>query len=316
MNLRENVGLKENFAASQRNLAVAMAEQDDLRDRLTALAPEEESSLFGYGGAYIGEDLDQYSENESLNDNYNDLEERTESGDEESATESQWSDEADTASPQEERLLYAQFMKQFQFPADRQPNQFDELQPVHSIDSAKSKLLDIFSHDLPTTRRTLHCPKRTIWCGVGRVHALVFAPTHEYWYASDKWVNKTKMHSYVGHKVDFFINQGSFVYYAGTYKVHSLRNVHPPGSRVTPDVSEAAIHRATGLSLRAKDKVEEFFEDGEITTECFGLQCMGFDWELYEGLCERYMSGGQVSKKRKAGAEDLRSDRVKSHRVY
>ncbi|KAJ6576999.1 hypothetical protein DFH09DRAFT_1148951 [Mycena vulgaris] len=204
-------------------------------------------------------------------------------------------------------------MKSFPFPRDRPASKFDGLQPVHQI--VGTRPLDTFTHDLPTSRRTLHCPKRTVWCGIDRVHALVFAPTHEYWYSSKQWVSKTKMCSFVGQTFDFFVNQGTFVYYAGSYKVHSLRKVHPPGSKITSDVSPAAIHRATGLSLRSTAEVSECFPDGEIETECFGLQCVGFDHALYEGLCKRFKSGGG-GKKRKAEAEDLRTDgRVKYQRV-
>ncbi|KAJ7455131.1 hypothetical protein FB451DRAFT_646788 [Mycena latifolia] len=204
-------------------------------------------------------------------------------------------------------------MRSFLYPANRPPHKFDSFQPVHSIDTMKP--LETFTHDLPTTRRTLHCPKRTIWCGGERVHALVFAPTHEYWYSSDKWIHKSKMNASVGETFDFFVNQGGSVYYAGIYKVHSLRTVHPPGAKITSDVSRLAIHRATGLSLHStEDKVAECFPDGEIRTECFGLQCVGFDQTLYEGLYARFRIGRQ--NKRKAESEDLQADtRFKSQRV-
>ncbi|KAJ7101855.1 hypothetical protein C8R43DRAFT_1047765 [Mycena crocata] len=112
-----------------------------------------------------------------------------------------------------------------------------------------------------------------------------------------------------GQQFDFFINQGPYVYYIGTYLVHSLRMAHPPGSKITSDVSPAAILRATGLSTHLKKKVTECFPDGEIRTECFGLQCVGFDQQLYDGLRERFKNAcgtASGSEKRKAGPEDIR----------
>ncbi|KAJ7101850.1 hypothetical protein C8R43DRAFT_242504 [Mycena crocata] len=170
--------------------------------------------------------------------------------------------------------------------------------------------------DYPSPRRTLHCPKRSIWCGSERVHVLVFAPTHEYWYETDTWAVSTKMAGYLGKEFDFFINQGSHVYYVGTYKVHSLRTVHPPGSRITSDVSQAAILRATGLSAHLKEKITECFADGEIKTECFGLQCVGFDQQLYDSLRQRFKAGAGAGK-RKAGSEDFRDKgKAKSQKLY
>ncbi|KAJ7111747.1 hypothetical protein C8R44DRAFT_252605 [Mycena epipterygia] len=228
-----------------------------------------------------------------------------------SSSDWQQSDPPDFTSPKQERQLYRQFMSNFSRPADRPA--FTTLQPIHVV----SNPLEIFRHDVPTRRRFLHCPKRTIWCFGERLHALIFAPTHEYWHRSNGWANKSKIDSFVGQKVDFFINQNGYVYYVGTYAVHSMRSVHPPGAKITSDVSQTAIYHATGLGQHEREKVRQCFPDGEIRTECFGLQCVGFDHQLYDRLRERFKSGGDGTNKRKAGTEDLRDDaRAKTQRVY
>ncbi|KAJ7486312.1 hypothetical protein B0H11DRAFT_1122505 [Mycena galericulata] len=211
--------------------------------------------------------------------------------------------------PKTERSLYVAYMKTLPVPTDRPDFNSPNLAPIDNIG------VNPYTHNVPTSWRTLHCPKRTVWCDVNRRHhALVFAPTHEYSYSSNKWVDKTKMNC-GGEQVEFFVNQGKFVYYVGTYVVHSMRTVHQPGSSIASD-SSSAIYRATGLNKEHSEKVAECFPDGAIKTECFGLQCVGFNRELYEGLRERFVRADGGDQKRKAGADDLRgSESAKSQRI-
>lgn len=85
-------------------------------------------------------------------------------------------------------------------------------------------------------RQYAHFPKRTHWCGQDEVHATVYHPTHEYWASEDKWVTPTAITSLTGRPFDLFINRKNFVCYAGIYALHSMRDVHPPGSPIPPDV--------------------------------------------------------------------------------
>ncbi|KAJ7912995.1 hypothetical protein B0H13DRAFT_513516 [Mycena leptocephala] len=203
-------------------------------------------------------------------------------------------------SQSEERLLYHNFIKKnFACPSGRPA--FKDIQPIHTVGPSA----EIFTHDISTN--SLHFPKRSLWCSSVCDHALVFAPTHEYRHASDTWVNSSRMVSNCGQTFDLFMNKGDLVFYVGIYRVHSLRMVHPPGAKIPTDVSRAAILLAAGLHQRSQTKVNECFPDGEMRTECFGLQCVGFDNKLYDSLRERYLNidGG---KKRKAGPEDVRND--------
>ncbi|KAJ7667203.1 hypothetical protein B0H17DRAFT_1088997 [Mycena rosella] len=184
--------------------------------------------------------------------------------------------EPDDADPRQERQLYRTFMNALSSAVDR-PFKLGA-EPVQTVGTNP---LEIFRHDFPTSRRSLHCPKRTVWCGGNRAHALMLP--------------------LLGQKVDFFVNQGTSVYYVGTYMVHSLRSVHPPGSKIASDVVRS--DPACGGPEPAPG----------IRTECFGLQCVGFDHLLYDELCLRFKNGC-ASQKRKA-AEDLRSDVQTKRRV-
>ncbi|KAJ6599743.1 hypothetical protein DFH09DRAFT_901919 [Mycena vulgaris] len=175
-------------------------------------------------------------------------------------------------------------------------------------------------------RPSLHCPKRTIWCGPNQRQALVFAPTHEYLPSAEQWTRHSKMAAACGSTFDFFVNQGTFVYYVGTYKVHSLRSIHPPGSPVPSDIvrltlqslSYAAIRHAMGLGAELQTKIRQYFPDGNVKTECFGLQCVGFDHQLYGRLRDRFLAQetrDSASLKRKADSEGPRDGRAKLQRV-
>jgi len=207
-------------------------------------------------------------------------------------------------SPSEERSLYNKFMNRFQHPVGRPA--FKDIRPIYKVDDLSSDSHP-FVNRVPTGRRSLHCPKRTVWSGGGKCHALVFASTHEYLHPH--WVNNTRMVANCGQTFDFFVNQAGFVYYAGIYTVHSLRMVHPPGATVTSDVSRAAILHSVHPHAGSRGNLNECFPDGQIKTECFGLQCVGFDTNLYRALRERFLSAGD---KRKAESEELRSDERKN----
>ncbi|KAJ7101852.1 hypothetical protein C8R43DRAFT_1244182 [Mycena crocata] len=208
--------------------------------------------------------------------------------------------------PAEERTVYNEFMGQFPWPPQRKP--FRCLVPVGQIGRNP---LEPFKHDFPSERPILHCPKRTLWCGPSSAHALVFAPTREYDAEDHKWVNHTRMTDLCGLTVDLFVSQSGAVYYAGIYKLQSLRAIHAQGSWKRPvDVSAAAILQAMGLGPQAWDKLRECFPDGGLRTECFGLQCVGFDSKLYQSLREASeLEGGKL--KRKAGVDELRDGRAK-----
>ncbi|KAJ7735511.1 hypothetical protein B0H16DRAFT_131839 [Mycena metata] len=190
---------------------------------------------------------------------------------------------------------------------------FDTLQPIQKIGGSP---FIVFRHDLPRKRRNLHCPKRSLWCGPAGRHALVFAPTREYSPKSDQWTEHTRMVENCGQTFDFYMNRGPFVYYVGIYRVLDLRDIHPPGAKITSDVSRLAMELAAGVS-RHLHKLGEGFPGGVIQTEAFGLQCVGFDAELYDRLRARFTeadspestTGSSMSNKRKAAEGDLRGDK-------
>ncbi|KAJ6514636.1 hypothetical protein DFH09DRAFT_254406 [Mycena vulgaris] len=202
------------------------------------------------------------------------------------------------------RWLYEKFMTEFPPPPNRPA--VNTLLPVETVKS--SNKLDVFKHNGPKHRPHRHFPSRAFFCD-DTIHAIVYHPTHEYWPALHKWVTPTSIVSLAGESFDLFVNVKDCVYYVGIYTLHAMRDVHPPGSPIPPDVSPAAIELAA--AVKADDewcKIADCFPDGHIKVECFGLQCVGFDHQLYRELRQRFQApaGESKAQKRRADSHDLR----------
>ncbi|KAJ7644558.1 hypothetical protein FB45DRAFT_898198 [Roridomyces roridus] len=195
------------------------------------------------------------------------------------------------------------------------------LQPVAKLTHSS---FTVFRTDLLRHRKMVHCPKRTIWCDATKTNALVIAPTHVISRSENRCVENQAMTRYCGQHVEFFAHKGHFVYYFGTYVVHSLRAVNPPGGEIPSDVSNNAIYAEMGLTEADVRNSSQFLPGGRVGTECFGMQCVGFDLELYRALKDRYRSEATTSevalknaepRKRKAEVELRDENQVKAPRL-
>ncbi|KAJ7509560.1 hypothetical protein B0H11DRAFT_1960122 [Mycena galericulata] len=194
-----------------------------------------------------------------------------------------------------ERSLYIKFMGTFAVPFNRPP--LGNLPGIHRVVNP----LDEFENNMPTTRKSVHFPMRQIWTGADFVHTLVFAPAEEH-RGLVSTTSRPCIASLCGEECDLFVTgSGNFVYYAGTYMVHSLRHVHPPGSSIPSDIHPEAIQR--GISTEFGNGS---VPDLKLKTECFGLQCTGFDMELYQRLIQAWEE--KTKKKRKAIAGQDQSE--------
>ncbi|KAJ6511637.1 hypothetical protein DFH09DRAFT_1288548 [Mycena vulgaris] len=198
-----------------------------------------------------------------------------------------------SVSPPTERGRYLTFMATFPNPPYR---------PPLNIPTSR---LTIFR-----ARKSAHFPLRLIWADRNFVHALAFAPTEQYRNASGAQTFPPCVASLCGNVCDLFVTgRGNRIYYAGIYFVHNLRNVHPPGSVIPADVAPTAIQGAIAAGLAATGKkLLAPIPNHELKTECFGLQCIGFDMGLYEFM-------HALTKKRKASGEPRADGQAKSQKV-
>ncbi|KAF7326152.1 hypothetical protein MKEN_00466700 [Mycena kentingensis (nom. inval.)] len=200
-----------------------------------------------------------------------------------------------------ERTAYLDFMAPFPRPSDRK--RFEDLRRV-GADGHAREVLDYA--DTIAARPLLFLRKRTVWCNSDKLHAIAFSPTKIYHHTSRRWLNDNTVSMHVGKDVEFFVQEDSeldggkpgTIYYVGVYRVHSMRKVHKQGSVAPADIEFSAIMRAMGLSERRSDgsivldgaraRMREVYPDGEPRTECFGLQCVGWDGGLFGKLRERF----------------------------
>ncbi|KAJ7625737.1 hypothetical protein FB45DRAFT_1030073 [Roridomyces roridus] len=176
------------------------------------------------------------------------------------------------SSVKSERELYTNAMNcGFPVPPTRPP--LNTLHPIWKLGAS----LDLFQNPFPNPKRkSIHFPRRHVFTSPALVHSLVYAPAEEYWRA--------------GTPSDGVDN---IVYYIGTYAVHSLRFAHLPGSGVPQDVDPEAILRTIPANA---DGTRVMRAHGELKTECFGLQCTGFDQDLYKALRQRLEDAGEEEK--------------------
>ncbi|KAJ7148551.1 hypothetical protein C8R43DRAFT_1236926 [Mycena crocata] len=198
----------------------------------------------------------------------------------------------------EERLVCCEFMATFPRPA--RPNIGRSIYKVANPN-------DYFEHSLRGKRKSVHYPMRQMWADPHFIHALIFAPDERY--RSNKSSQSSEstpstrtppcIASLCGQECDLFVTSiTNDIFYFGIYLVHSLRNVHVPGSPIPPDVSPDSIRRAMVDSESGRPSTEPIAHS-DLRTECFGLQCIGYDSTLYKTLLD--VSEGKL-KKRKASS--------------
>ncbi|KAF7311319.1 hypothetical protein MKEN_01033600 [Mycena kentingensis (nom. inval.)] len=191
------------------------------------------------------------------------------------------------------RAMYNAVMRAYPVPPGRRP--YRDLETIQMTATVKTQLLNPEKWHW-TRRHYLYLPKRTTWCETqDKVHLLGFASTMYYKQHKDEWVDNEELVSKCGREYELFVtNSEDEVRYVGVYRVNSLRI--PDGSEVSgipPDVSDRHVFNAMGLyndALVESSNVEDQFpdSDGEVQVECFGLQCVGFDEELYRVLQRKW----------------------------
>ncbi|KAF7314820.1 hypothetical protein MKEN_00956400 [Mycena kentingensis (nom. inval.)] len=196
--------------------------------------------------------------------------------------------------PLDERQMYLDAMQMLPAPRHRLP--FADNEPVGGKDLDVVLSREAWKHP----RRYIYLPKRTVWCSSDRVHALVFSPVKEVNQrvasSAPRWVPHNMFYDWCDQEFELFMvgddTEEDRFYYAGIYRVLSMRNVCEPGSIIPDDISVCAITRAmkfhTQPATRHQLKLTDLYPDGKPRTECFGLQCVGFDWDLYEDLRRKF----------------------------
>ncbi|KAJ6448434.1 hypothetical protein C8R45DRAFT_160537 [Mycena sanguinolenta] len=166
--------------------------------------------------------------------------------------------------------------------------------------------LHVYLSEDPTTRRflnhVLYLPKRVYH--FSDFNYLAFGPTACYDRATDMGIEGSDLAGFHGGTRELFVKMKAFIRYVGTYKCHDLGSLHPPTDS-PPHTSPIEIMDAA-LGVPPPDFhqtiIERRYPDGKIKVEATGLQCVGFNTELYEVLRRRFTDHGTNPKRK---AEDI-----------
>ncbi|KAF7311312.1 hypothetical protein MKEN_01032900 [Mycena kentingensis (nom. inval.)] len=190
------------------------------------------------------------------------------------------------------QAMYKAAMITYPVPPSRCP--FRDLEIVQMTKTVEAQLLSRRKW-YGKNRHYLYLPKRTIWCeSQYQVHLLGFSPMKCYdeSYSGHKWLDNTELASKCHGRQEFelFVDYQEEVRYAGIYRVKTLCS--PQGStemEIPPNISRQEILDTMGLyddeMIEDSNMKEQFrTSGGEPLVECFGLQCVGFNEELYADL--------------------------------
>ncbi|KDQ49367.1 hypothetical protein JAAARDRAFT_644481 [Jaapia argillacea MUCL 33604] len=165
---------------------------------------------------------------------------------------------------------------------------------------------------LCTSDGFIFAPDLTVWClpapgdATPPQHALLIEPHYEYRYFAEQkgcsWNERnTNFQRFAGNTRElFFRAKGGMIHYAGTYKCLSLSRLSGEEYRRLPlGVQKYLLSKVltTKLStpLLAASLIQDSFEKGVILPLCLGLQCVGFNHELYRLMLN--VQKGSVPKK-------------------
>ncbi|KAJ6450609.1 hypothetical protein C8R45DRAFT_883515 [Mycena sanguinolenta] len=145
---------------------------------------------------------------------------------------------------------------------------------------------------------------------------LAYGPTGRYNRAANAWIEGSDLVDFHGGTRELFIERENTITYVGTYKCHDLRTLQPVATNSPTVISPKEIMNvALGLLLpeNHREVIEERYPDGKIKMDVTGLQCIGFNTELYDAMRKRY-ANGRKDQKRKAGDEDIKDGETKKQR--
>ncbi|KAJ7162680.1 hypothetical protein C8R43DRAFT_1233324 [Mycena crocata] len=212
-----------------------------------------------------------------------------------------------------EQLLYMDYMATLPAPAGLPPTV--GLKHIDCSLSISAYVREVVGFKKPC----FYFANRTIWCSNGQ-HALVYCPTHIYDPLWREWWLRPSDAAPIGEARELFVaaSNSKGMVYVGTYILLSLQHIHAPGSEAPLQVTRRQLSVAAGIpeGERGERGALSYFPGGFLPTECFGLQRVGFNEELYSALqhhqtsarpkrkAEEDVDGKKKKKKKKKPASD------------
>ena len=150
-------------------------------------------------------------------------------------------------------------------------------------------------------------------------HAVGLGPLHVFDEEKDIWIKKSIFTGIYGKTLTLFYLWKGYIYYGGLYKVINMRAWNPEGASLRPKsavstclsesptnikgtyvslflfskspwaLADTTIQNRVNLSTTparcwVKDVIAKMYQDEVLNVEHLGLQCVGFDHQVYKSL--------------------------------
>ncbi|KAG5642477.1 hypothetical protein DXG03_002727 [Asterophora parasitica] len=215
---------------------------------------------------------------------------------------------ADTTANITQNVDFNAYLAAFKSPAGL-PS-WGSLLPIPNVSSPKQ--LEKLFHSVSGSHNPtyLYLPGRSIWDDAQNA-ALAFGPCLKLC-GKAEWSLETSFACLAEKHIEYFFEDEGKIFYAGTYRCHETRRWFPLGIQLGKNISALEMARATASKTQAGTqgkKIQTQYQTGKLKIECLVLECIGFDYSLYEKLRTGY------SKKRKAGEDGGSARRSKRNKL-
>ncbi|KAJ7486400.1 hypothetical protein B0H11DRAFT_1913681 [Mycena galericulata] len=212
----------------------------------------------------------------------------------------------------EVNVEYRRYMAALPVP-ERLPH-FAQLDPIGYKDSNLHAYLAQDPAAKSFLNHILYLPGRTIL--ISGAAYLAFGPTQRYQRTTQKWTEGSDLTGFHGGTRELFVNRKEFIVYMGSYKCHDLSTLCPGGTSMPAGLSRKEIlDAALGVPRPTGHAqiIKQCFPDGVIKVEATGLQCVGFNHQLYDSLRRMFAKHGKREAEDDGRDTSSKSRKLNSH---
>ncbi|KAJ7500220.1 hypothetical protein B0H11DRAFT_1996685 [Mycena galericulata] len=194
--------------------------------------------------------------------------------------------------------------------------QFTQLDPIGYKDSNLHAYLAQDATTKSFLNHILYLPGRTTHISGVDHNYLAFGPTQRYQRATKKWTQGSDLSGFYGGTRELFVNRKEFIVYMGSYKCHDLSALCPGGTSMPSFLSEQEIiDAALGIPWPTGHVkiIKQCFPDGVVRVEATGLQCVGFNHQLYDSLRRMFAKHGKREAEDDGRVTSSKSRKLNSH---
>ncbi|TFK33270.1 hypothetical protein BDQ12DRAFT_691342 [Crucibulum laeve] len=154
-------------------------------------------------------------------------------------------------------------------------------------------------------------------------HTLAFSPTLIYDPKTKMWNDNAEFAPFYGQVVELLYARGGFIYYAGQYKCHDMRNYSGNGFNMLNeklassfvDLTLSQDPQARHADSKHREEVTQLYRSGEFRVDTLGLQCVGFNYRIYQILSSSFIKhDAELKRQVKHGKVEMRKMKQQSRK--